>query len=81
MRFLTELVALSPYAWAMRAKYYTRFLLRSAEQQIADEYSGVVELNQGHDQVLDVTEIEALLAQNFQMEAEHIELLNWSRLH
>lgn len=65
----------------MRAKYYTRFLLRSGEEHLADEYSGVVELNQGLDQILDVTEIEALLAQNFQMEAEHVELLNWSRLH
>ncbi len=81
MRFLTEIMSPNPYAWIMRAKYYTRFLLRAGEEHIADEYSGVVELNQGHDQVLDVTEIEALLAQNFQMEAEHVELLNWSRLH
>ena len=65
----------------MRAKYYTRFLLRSGEHESADEYSGVVELNQQVDQVLEVTEIEALLAQNFQMKAEHVELLNWSRLH
>jgi hypothetical protein len=65
----------------MRAKYYTRFLLRSSEQDSADEYSGVVELNQLSNQVLDVTEIEALLAQNFQMEAEHVEVLNWARLH
>jgi len=65
----------------MRAKYYTRFLLRSSEQDSADEYSGVVELNQLSNQVLEATEIEELLAQNFQMEAEHVELLNWSRLH
>ena len=65
----------------MRAKYYTRFLLRSSEQDSADEYSGVVELNHLSDQVLDPTEIEALLAQNFHLEAEHVELLNWSRLH
>lgn len=65
----------------MRAKYYTRFLLRSSEETVADEYSGVVELNHGADQLLEPTEIEALLAQNFQMEAEHVELLNWSRLH
>jgi hypothetical protein len=65
----------------MRAKYYTRFLLRSSELGSADEYSGVVELNQLRNQVLEATEIEELLAQNFQMEAEHVELLNWSRLH
>ncbi len=65
----------------MRAKYYTRFLLRSSERGCADEYSGVVELNQFTDQVLETTEIEALLAQNFHLDAEHVELLNWSRLH
>jgi hypothetical protein len=65
----------------MRAKYYTRFLLRSSEQTAADEYSGVVELNHGAEQLLDPNEIEELLAKNFQMEAEHVELLNWSRLH
>ena len=65
----------------MRAKYYTRFLLRSSEQSCADEYSGVVELNHERDQLLEAPDIEALLAQNFQMEAEHVELLNWSRLH
>lgn len=66
---------------SMRAKYYTRFLLRSSEQSCADEYSGVVELNHDCDQLLEAATIEALLAQNFQMEAEHVELLNWSRLH
>lgn len=65
----------------MRAKYYTRFLLRSTEQTAADEYSGVVELNHGAEQLLDPNEIEELLAKNFQMEADHVELLNWSRLH
>jgi hypothetical protein len=66
----------------MRAKYYTRFLLRSSDEWGgADEYSGVVELNHYSDEILDSDEIEALLAQNFQMDAEHVELLNWSRLH
>jgi len=65
----------------MRAKYYTRFLLRCADDGFADEYSGVVELNHAANQVLDPSEIEGLLAQNFEMAAEHVELLNWSRLH
>ena len=65
----------------MRTKYYTRFLLRSVEQCDADEYSGVVEVKHDVDQVLEADEIEALLAQNFEMNAENIELLNWSRLH
>ncbi len=65
----------------MRAKYYTRFLLRSEEQDFADEYSGVVEVNSPAEQILDPTEIEELLAKNFEMEVDAVELLNWSRLH
>ena len=45
----------------MRAKYYTRFLLRSAEPGFADEYSGVVELSHAVNQVLEPHEIEAEL--------------------
>ena len=65
----------------MRTKYYTRFLLRSAEEYEADECSGVVEVKHSHDQVLEAGEIESLLAQNFEMDVENVELLNWSRLH
>lgn len=65
----------------MRSKYYTRFLLRNEAPADADEYSGVVELKHDRDQVLEADEIEELLAQNFQMEAENVELLNWARLH
>ncbi len=65
----------------MHTKYYTRFLLRSAEEYEADEYSGVVEVKHSQDQILEAGEIESLLAQNFEMDVENIELLNWSRLH
>lgn len=65
----------------MRAKYYTRFLLRSGDEQYTDEYSGVVELNHDANRVLDPAEIEGLLAANFELAAENVELLNWSRLH
>ena len=65
----------------MRTKYYTRFLLRTAEQCEADEYSGVVEVKHSRGQILEAGEIEALLAQNFEIDADNVELLNWSRLH
>ena len=65
----------------MRTKYYTQFLLRSAGEHEADEYSGVVEVKHRNDQVLEVAEIESLLAQNFEIDVENVELLNWSRLH
>jgi hypothetical protein len=38
-------------------------------------------LNHSRDRVLEPFEIEAILAQNFDMDAEQVELLNWSRLH
>jgi hypothetical protein len=65
----------------MHAKYYTRFLLKTDEAGYADEYTGVVELNQPADTVLDPEEIEAILAKNFNLEANDVELLNWSRVH
>lgn len=65
----------------MQAKYYTRFLLKSREAGCADEYTGVVELNQPADTVLDPQEIESILAKNFNLEANDVELLNWSRVH
>ena len=65
----------------MRKKFYTRFLLRSGDDGFADEYSGVVEVSAPANQVLDPTEIETLLAQNFERDASDVELLNWSRVH
>jgi len=67
--------------WPMHAKYYTRFLLKSGDAEVADEYTGVVELNQPANTVLDPQEIEAILAKNFNLEANDVELLNWSRVH
>jgi hypothetical protein len=65
----------------MRARYYTRFIMRSDDSSLVDEYSGVVELNQAANQVLEPREIEALLARNFEREQDQVELLNWSRIH
>ena len=65
----------------MHAKYYTRFLLKSNDAGVADEYTGVVELNQPANTVLDPQEIEAILATNFNLDAHDVELLNWSRVH
>ena len=65
----------------MHAKYYTRFILKAGEASCADEYTGVVELSQPANTVLDPQEIEAILARNFKVEANAVELLNWSRVH
>ena len=65
----------------MGTKYYTRFLLQTVDATEADEYSGVVEVQASKNSVLDPKEIEALLANSFDIESEKVQLLNWSPLH
>jgi hypothetical protein len=65
----------------MGTKYYTRFLLQAVDQTEVDEYSGVVEVQATDQSVLDPKEIEALLANSFDLESEQVQLLNWSPLH
>ena len=65
----------------MGTKYYTRFLLQAVDQAEVDEYSGVVEVQAADQSVLDPKEIEALLANSFDLESDQVQLLNWSPLH
>ena len=65
----------------MGTKYYTRFLLQAVDQNECDEYSGVVELQANNQSVLEAKEIEALLANSFDLDSEQVQLLNWSPLH
>jgi len=65
----------------MTAKYYTQFRLTDAEYQGGNEFSGVVELAYPMDQNTDVTDIEAILAKNFDLQRSAVQLVSWSRLH
>ena len=65
----------------MGTKYYTRLLLQAVNETDADEYSGVVELQAAEKAVLEPKEIEALLANSFDLESDQVQLLNWSPLH
>lgn len=65
----------------MGTKYYTRFLLQTVDETEVDEYSGVVEVQAAENSVLEPREIEALLANSFDLESEQVQLLNWSPLH
>ena len=65
----------------MGTKYYTRFLLQDVDQTEVDEYSGVIEVQAADQSVLDPKEIEALLANSFDLESDQVQLLNWSPLH
>lgn len=65
----------------MGTKYYTRFLLQTVDETEVDEYSGVVEVQAAENSVLEPKEIEALLANSFDLDSEQVQLLNWSPLH
>jgi hypothetical protein len=65
----------------MGTKYYTRFLLQTVDETEVDEYSGVVEVQAAENSVLEPREIEAVLANSFDLDSEQVQLLNWSPLH
>jgi hypothetical protein len=65
----------------MGVKYYTHFVLTGDAVDGTDqEFSGVVEVNQATDNSYETSEIEALLARNFDLRSGDVRLINWSRL-
>lgn len=65
----------------MSAKYYTQFKLTDANYRGGNEFSGVVELSRPMEQDTNVSEIEAVLARNFDLQMSAVQLVSWSRLH
>ncbi len=65
----------------MAAKYYTQFLLTDAPYVDGNEFSGIVELNQAPARDLEPRMIEGLLASKFELDADSVQLISWSRLH
>ena len=65
----------------MSAKYYTQFILTDTEYRDGNEFCGVVELNQPMENDSDESDIEAILARNFDLQQSAVRLVSWSRLH
>ena len=65
----------------MTAKYYTQFRLSDSYYRDGNEFSGVVELNKPLERYVDPGQIETILAQNFDLDADAVRLVSWSRLH
>jgi hypothetical protein len=65
----------------MSTKYYTQFRLSDANYRGGNEFSGVVELSQPMDKDTDASDIEAVLAKNFDLQRNSVTLVSWSRLH
>ena len=64
----------------MAIKYYMQFVLHGVETE-PSHYSGVVELEQVMYGARMLEEIEAMLADNFQVEARNVRVIHWARLH
>lgn len=64
----------------MSVKYYTQFRLTDAWYRGGNEFSGVVELSRPMDENTDVTDIEAALAKNFDLQRNSVKLVSWARL-
>ncbi len=65
----------------MAAKYYTQFKLTDVDYRGGNEFSGVVELSRPMEHDSDITDIEAVLAKNFDLQQSAVQLVSWSRLH
>ncbi len=65
----------------MSAKYYTQFIWTDAEYRGGNEFSGVIELSQPMELDEDTRDIEAVLARNFDLQKDAVQLVSWSRLH
>jgi hypothetical protein len=65
----------------MSSRYYAHFVADSAETQVDGEYSGVVEVTAPLHPNRELRELRALLATNFELNAEDIRILNWAVLH
>ena len=65
----------------MSAKYYTQFILTDAQYRGGNEFSGVIELSEAMDHATETKDIEAILAQNFDLQRSAVKLVSWSRLH
>lgn len=63
------------------AQYYAEFLLSGDGGRCTDEYSGIVELCRPAGTDVHPEDIEALLASNFELDAECVQLLRWARVH
>lgn len=65
----------------MSAKYYTQFILTDAQYRGGNEFSGIIELSEAMDHSTETKDIEAILAQNFDLQRSEVKLVSWSRLH
>ena len=65
----------------MPMKFYTQFQVDDGSYDRSHLFSGIVELDGGRSKDVSEAQIQYLLAKNFDIEYEHVQLVSWCRLH
>ena len=65
----------------MQSKFYTQFDVSDPVLERSDRYSGIVELTHDRDSKISAAQLTWLLAENFDIELDRLQLVSWSRLH
>lgn len=65
----------------MTAKFYTQFVLDHGMDSEPAQYCGVVEVENLYGGALALEDLEAMLADNFDVEAHSVRVIHYARLH
>ncbi len=65
----------------MEEKYYTHFLLMDGSQDGYCEFSGIVEVMRHSSDGFEDDDVRRMLAENLEVEADDLTVLQWSRVH
>lgn len=65
----------------MEMKFYAQFSVDDAELPSESLFSGIVELRDGQLENVSPALLERVLADNFHIDADSVQLVTWSRLH
>ncbi|MEL6448259.1 MAG: hypothetical protein AAFQ62_09975 [Pseudomonadota bacterium] len=66
---------------SMQSKFYTQFDVTDPLLDRSDRFSGIVELTHERGYKVSAAQLTWLLAENFDIEYDQLELVNWYRLH
>lgn len=69
------------YSRTMEMKFYAQFSVDDIGSNSDSLFSGIVELREGQIEDVSPALLERVLADNFQIDADSVQLVTWSRLH
>ena len=65
----------------MEEKYYTHFLLVDGGHEEYTEFRGIVEVMRYSESEFEDDDVRQMLADNLEVEADDVTVLQWSRVH